>query len=35
MPIRSEIGAVELEVLDERMNARRRSAVITTKEIAV
>jgi hypothetical protein len=35
MPIRSEIGAVELEVLDERMNARRRSAAITTKEIAV
>jgi hypothetical protein len=35
MPIRSEIGAVELEVLDERMNARRRSAAITAKEIAV
>jgi hypothetical protein len=35
MPIRSEIGAVELEVLDERINARRRSAAITAKEIAV
>jgi hypothetical protein len=35
MPIRSEIGAVELEVLDERINARRRSAAITAKEITV
>jgi hypothetical protein len=35
MPIRSEIGAVEFDVLEERMNARRRSAAITAKEIAV
>jgi hypothetical protein len=35
MPIRSEIGAVELDVLEERINARRRSAAITAKEIAV
>jgi hypothetical protein len=35
MPIRSEIGAVELDVFDERRKARRRSAAMTAKEIAV
>jgi hypothetical protein len=35
MPIRREIGAVELEVFDERRKAIRRSAAMTAKEIAV
>jgi hypothetical protein len=35
MPIRSEIGAVELLTLEERMNAVRSKAAITAKEIAV
>jgi hypothetical protein len=35
MPIRREIGAVELEVFEERMKAKRSSAAMTAKEIAV
>jgi hypothetical protein len=35
MPIRREIGAVELEVLEERIKASSSSAAMTTKEIAV
>ena len=35
IPIRRETGAVELDVFEERINARRRSAAITPKEIAV
>jgi hypothetical protein len=34
-PIKSEIGAVELLVFDERTNAVRRRAAITPNEIAV
>jgi hypothetical protein len=35
IPIRREIGAVELDVFEERIKARRRSAAMTAKEIAV
>jgi len=35
IPIKSEIGAVELLVFDERINAVSRSAAITPNEIAV
>jgi hypothetical protein len=35
MPIKSEIGAVELLVLEERINATDRSRTITANEIKV
>jgi hypothetical protein len=35
MPIRREIGAVDLDVFEERMKAKRSSAAMTAKEIAV
>jgi hypothetical protein len=35
MPIKSDIGAVELLVFDERRNAVSSSAAITPKDIAV
>ena len=33
--MRREIGAVELDAFEERIKARRRSAAMTAKEIAV
>jgi hypothetical protein len=35
MPIKSEMGAVELAVLEERVNARSNNPAMTAKEIAV